>query len=74
MAPASQNRARKGRARRPRSAAGSAEKARERRQLAYARIYAIVDSVPAGCVATYGQVASEAGLVRGRPAGRSRAA
>ncbi len=28
----------------------------------YQRIYAMVDSIPRGCVATYGQIAEEAGL------------
>ena len=42
------------------------------RQQRRERIYAIVDSVPEGCVATYGQVASEAGLGRGaRQVGRA---
>ena len=31
----------------------------------YERIYAVVDSIPSGSVATYGQVAREAGLPRG---------
>lgn len=31
---------------------------------AYQRIYAMVDSIPRGCVATYGQIAEEAGLAR----------
>lgn len=33
---------------------------------AYERIYAVVRQIPAGCVATYGQVAELAGLI-GRP-------
>ncbi len=37
----------------------------ETRELARERIYAVVDSIPPGKVATYGQVAGEAGLGRG---------
>ena len=47
----------------------------EDRDAALLRIYATVDSIPPGCVATYGQVALEAGLPRrARLVGRALAA
>lgn len=33
--------------------------------LARERIYSVIDSIPHGCVSTYGTVAAESGLARG---------
>ena len=38
--------------------------ARLERDVVFQRFYALVDSIPEGCVATYGQIAREAGLPR----------